>query len=57
MADNLRPWGPVYLAEMKNRENTAHEVYAEFICVMGFLLFRSQRDVSTKYQLMNLQSG
>ena len=28
---NYAKWGPVYLAEMKNLENTAPEVYAEFM--------------------------
>ena len=51
---NYAKWGPVYLEEMKNLENTAPEVYAEFMNVVGILLLR---DVSTKYQLIKLQSG
>ena len=39
---NYAKWGPVYLAEMKNLENTAPEVYAEFMNG-NFVVKRSKR--------------
>ena len=39
---NYAKWGPVYLAEMKNLENNAPEVYAEFMNG-NFVVKRSKR--------------
>ena len=39
---NYAKWGPVYLAEMKNLESIAPEVYAEFMNG-NFVVKRSKR--------------
>ena len=38
---NYAKWGPVYLAEVKNLQNTAPEVYAEFMNE-NFVIKRSE---------------
>ena len=62
---NYAKWGPVYLAEMKNLENTAPEVYAEFTNG-NFVVKRSKRrfnqvpaDQATEwiYKTCKMQNG